>query len=35
LIFAMCPTIDPTAPEAAATTTVSPGFGRPISKSPT
>jgi small neutral amino acid transporter SnatA (MarC family) len=34
-IFAICPTTEPTAPEAAATTTVSPGFGWPISPSPT
>ena len=35
LIFASCPTTAPTAPDAAATTTVSPGFGWPMSSSPT
>jgi hypothetical protein len=29
-IFASCPTVAPTGPLAAATTTVSPAFGRPI-----
>ena len=29
-IFASCPTVAPTGPLAAATTTVSPGFGWPI-----
>ena len=31
---AICPTAEPTGPVAAATTTVSPGVGRPISRSP-
>jgi hypothetical protein len=35
LILAICPTTEPTAPDAAATTTVSPGFGWPISSRPT
>lgn len=30
----ICPTKEPTAPLAAATTTVSPGFGRPMSREP-
>src|SRR3954470_1288956 len=34
LIFASWPTTCPTAPDAAETTTVSPGFGRPISSRP-
>ena len=34
-IFPIWPTSDPTAPAAAETTSVSPGFGRPISKRPT
>ena len=34
LIFAICPTAEPTAPEAAATTTVSPACGLPISSKP-
>src|ERR1700759_1796239 len=34
LILAIWPTADPTAPDAAATTTVSPGCGLPISSSP-
>ncbi len=34
LIFAICPTTEPTAPDAADTTTVSPAFGWPISSSP-
>src|ERR1700722_17058051 len=35
LIFPICPTTDPTAPEAAATTIVSPGLGLPTSGRPT
>src|SRR5713101_3527455 len=35
LILASWPTIDPTAPDAAETTTVSPGFGWPMSSRPT
>jgi hypothetical protein len=34
LIFAICPTTEPTAPAAAETTTISPGFGWPVSRSP-
>ena len=34
LIFAICPTAEPTGPVAAATTTVSPGAGLPSSRSP-
>jgi hypothetical protein len=34
LIFAICPTIAPTAPDAAATTTVSPAFGWPMVSRP-
>src|SRR5881409_1447391 len=34
-IFASAPTTEPTAPAAAETTTVSPGFGWPMSRSPT
>ena len=34
LILAICPTTEPTAPDAAATTTVSPAFGWPISRRP-
>ena len=34
LSFAICPTADPTGPVAAATTTVSPGCGRPIWSNP-
>ena len=34
IIFAICPTIAPTAPEAADTTTVSPGFGSPTCSNP-
>ncbi len=33
--LASWPTIEPTAPEAAETTTVSPAFGRPMSRRPT
>jgi hypothetical protein len=32
LILAICPTTEPTAPDAVATATVSPAFGRPISR---
>src|ERR1700677_4783276 len=35
LIFAICPTMEPTAPGAAATTTLYRGFGLAISSSPT
>src|ERR1700692_2642612 len=35
LILAICPTAEPTAPEAAETTTVSPGLGWPMSSRPT
>ena len=35
LIFAICPTTLPTAPEAADTTTVSPAFGWQMSSRPT
>ena len=35
LIRAICPTTAPTAPAAADTRTVSPGAGRPMSRSPT
>ena len=35
LSFAICPTTLPTAPDAADTTTVSPGRGRPKSSKPT
>ena len=34
LIFAIWPTTEPTAPDAADTTTVSPALGLPISSSP-
>ena len=34
LIWAICPTAEPTGPVAAATTTVSPAFGFPISRRP-
>jgi len=34
LILAIWPTIDPTEPAAAETTTVSPAFGLPISSNP-
>ena len=34
LMRAICPTTEPTAPDAAATTTVSPFFGCPMFKSP-
>src|ERR1039457_1540217 len=34
LILAICPTTAPTAPAAAETTTISPGFGCPVSRSP-
>lgn len=33
-IFAICPTAEPVAPAAPETTTVSPAFGRPTSRSP-
>ncbi len=33
-MFAICPTTEPTGPDAAATATVSPGLGMPISSSP-